>query len=653
MYKLFLKIVWLILFVCFDLLLYAQKNLTAIDSLVIRANKLYDKDAAAAIKLMQRTEYLAILNKDNRVAAISQNTLAEFYWEKRSLDTARIYIKNALEYSQKADIDSLQGDSRVIAGLIERDRGLIQNSIENFISAIPFYKRTGKQIKLANAYFNIAAAENDLSRFNLAIRYNLMAINLFKSDEDISYGFNSIATCFSSLHDYKKSIFYHEKALQLREKIKDKVLTAQSLSNLGYSFYEDDQPDSALFYLRRSLEIRRHDKDSSRMVMTLQNIGAALAKKNDLTDEKRFLDRSLNIAAAYHMDEEYAKGSLDMAKLYLKQQQYNKALNAARITETSAKKTESHDVLMDTYSVEYEIFKRMGNYRQALFYDDNRDKIKDSLFTVAKDKTISELEIQYQTRQKEKDIAALNLQNGLQRKIVGQQKLSIIWLALAALLLSLLLIIAYRSFKSKQAANLRIQTLMKDLHHRVKNNLQILSGLFMMQINNLSDENTKNALRENEARLASMNLIHNKLYLDNTTTQIEMEEYLTKLLEHVKDSFGANREKDISLRVDVEPLMLEADKAVAIGLLINELATNAFKYAFGDDDGEIYLGLKKEGKSKLKLILSDNGKGIKKNDKEKAPSFGLKLVNLMARQLNATLIIKHDNGVSYQMEINI
>jgi two-component sensor histidine kinase len=188
------------------------------------------------------------------------------------------------------------------------------------------------------------------------------------------------------------------------------------------------------------------------------------------------------------------------------------------------------------------------------------------------------------------------------------------------------------------------------LHHRVKNNLQVLSGLFTMQMESLDDENIRNTLRENESRLASMNLIHNKLYLDHTITQIEMEEYLTKLLQHIKSSFGGD---NITLKVDAEPIMLEADKAVAIGLIVNELTTNAFKYAFNDSAGEIYLGLKKEEKSKLLLVLSDNGKGLSKTDMKKGLSFGLKLVNLMVRQLGAVMNIDNNNGIAYKFEINI
>ncbi|SDD78088.1 Two-component sensor histidine kinase, contains HisKA and HATPase domains [Mucilaginibacter pineti] len=308
---------------------------------------------------------------------------------------------------------------------------------------------------------------------------------------------------------------------------------------------------------------------------------------------------------------------------------------------------------MNAYAVKFSIFTQINDYKNALLYDNKKGALKDSLFSIEKSRAISELEIKYQTTQKENNIAALNRQNTLQNKIVKQQKLSIIVLIIAAVLLFMFFVIAYNSFRIKNKANQRIQTLMKDLHHRVKNNLQILSGLFTMQIESLSDEQSKAALRENETRLTSMNLIHHKLYHDHSTTQIEMEEYLTKLLHHVKASFGGDKAKNVELKIEISPLMLEADKAVAIGLIVNELATNAFKYAFDDKPGEIYLGIQKSGKSKILLSLYDNGKGIPHVHKKDEVSFGLKLVNLMTRQLGAQMNVSSGNGTSYKFEINI
>jgi two-component sensor histidine kinase len=132
-----------------------------------------------------------------------------------------------------------------------------------------------------------------------------------------------------------------------------------------------------------------------------------------------------------------------------------------------------------------------------------------------------------------------------------------------------------------------------------------------------------------------------------------MEDYLTKLLYHIKDSFDGGANNDISLKIDAEPFMMEADRAVAVGLIVNELATNAFKYAFNGKTGEIHLSLKRHDKTKLLLNFSDNGKGISNAHKENEPSFGLKLVNLMARQLSSKLVAPNKGSTCYTLEIDI
>ncbi|MGZ3874008.1 MAG: tetratricopeptide repeat-containing sensor histidine kinase [Mucilaginibacter sp.] len=534
--------------------------------------------------------------------------------------------------------------------------GDFKQSIEQYKTAATEYKRTGKLFNLATAYLNIGISERKLSKYSEAVSYFILASAIFenlKENEYLSSTLNSIAVCFNELNDYPKALMYHRKALAIRSKQNDKESIAQSLNNIGFVFKKSKQPDSAIYYLDQALSIYRHEKDSSDMVLTLQNLGSSWKMKGDLDKAERYILRSQRIGTNYGMTEEIARGEADLAEIYIQKKKYKQALSAINVTSSTALRLNLPELLLEAYTITYDIYNKAGNYKNALIYVNKREALKDSLFSVAKNRTIDELEIKYQTSQKEKDIAALNLKNSLGQKIVKQQKLSITVLMIAALLLLLLFVITYNNFRAKNKANQRIQTLMRDLHHRVKNNLQILSGLFSMQIDNLSDENTKNALRENEARLTSMNLIHNKLYLDNTTTKIEMNDYLTKLLNHIKDSFGGNKQREINLRIEVSNIMLEADKAVAIGLIANELTTNAFKYAFNDKGGEIYLALKLIEKSKVLLTLCDNGMGLKENSKDAAPSFGLKLVNLMARQLNATLVIKNNPGVFYQMEINI
>jgi len=626
------------------------------DTLLKKAQAIYSKQPDLAIA-MARNAYRLAKTKNDKVGEVkSLNKIAKFYVQSRTYDTAKLYSGYGLLAAEKYRIDSLQGESWMILGAIDHSISAYNSAIEKYQQAISFYKKDNKSLNLARLYLNIGICHMQLAAYDKSIANCMLAKIFFDKEgdfKDVATTYNTIATCFLDLNNYPKTIEYYKKALIIRLGLKENVPVAQSFNNIGNAFRQYNQPDSAIFYLTKSVSLYQQERDSSLLVLPLQNLGYSWKVKGNFTKAGSYIARSLRIAAKLNMRQELGIGYWHLSQIYLAKKKYEDALKAVNITEKTASDLKTPELLMEAYTVKYNAYLQIGDYKNALLYDNKKNSIKDSIFTVTKDKTINELEIQYQTSIKEKNIATLNLQNKFQGKTLAQQRLSIIALVIGASLLLLLAAIAYNSYRQKKKANIHIQQLMQELHHRVKNNLQILSGLFTMQIENLDDEATKSALRENESRLTSMNLIHNKLYLDHANTKIEMEEYLTKLLQHIKAAFSGAKDNNISLRVDVAPVMIEADKAVAIGLIVNELATNAFKYAFDGQGGEIYLILKESGRSKLLLSLGDTGKGISDVHKENGASFGLKLVNLMARQLGAVMTVQSGGGTQYSFEIGL
>jgi two-component sensor histidine kinase len=625
------------------------------DTLLKKAYKAANPETGIKLAKLALHKANAVNNRPVIIKCLSLES--EYFWDLRKYDSAKIYAQNALTQAENYHLDSLKSDCWLSLGMISYRDDDFKQSIISYQKAAIEYKKAGKLAGLGTAYLNIGISEQQLAQYKEAIRYYILSSQIFeslKNEQYLASTFNAIADCFNELKNYPKTLEYNKKALLLRQKLKDEEGIAQSLNNIGFLFSKLRKADSAIYYLSGSLAITKNDKDSSGLVLTLQNIGSAYKIKNEFKKAEKYSLRAQNIASNYRMLKELAGGNADLAEIYIGQKDYAKALQHVNTAIDTAKKLNFTELLLKAYTIKYTIYKQTGDYKNAVIYGDKKSELNDSLFTITANKAITDAETKYRTTQTIKDRDAYKVQSDLRQKIVSEQMKYIFVLSIAAVLLAVLFVIAYNNFRKKNKANQRIQTLMKDLHHRVKNNLQILSGLFTMQIDNLSDESTKAALRENEARLTSMNLIHNKLYLDNTTTKIEMNDYLTKLLNHIKDSFGGYKQNEINLRIEVSNIMLEADKAVAIGLIANELTTNAFKYAFnGQVQGEIHLALQLVEKSKILLTLGDNGVGLKAENKDKAPSFGLKLVNLMARQLNSTLVVNNNNGVFYQMEISI
>jgi len=607
-------------------------------------------DSETGIKLATHVFKSAELKGDKRMMIKSLNVISGDYFDIKDYANGKKTAKRALEIAEEYKTDSLSGNSWLFLGMAEFGNGNFEESINNYKNAALIYEKYHQPARIAVAYVNIGISVRKLSRYPEAIGFFMKAADIFgrlKNDRNLAVVYSSVAVCFNELNNFEKSLEYNKRALALREKLHDKEAISESMNNIGFIFYKNKGIDSAIYYLTKSLAMIYNDRDSSGLVITLQNLGDSWRIRGNQKRAENYILRSLNIARNYKMSEEFARGSADLAEIHLLQKEYTQALSDINITIDTAHRRKLKELLITAFEIKSRIYYQQGDYKNALLFANKKTALKDSLFTIERDKKINELDVQYQTKQRESNIAALSQQNKLQNRIV-------LILSIAAVFLLISFGVAYINFRKKNEANERIQNLMREMHHRVKNNLQILSGLFSMQINNLSDEKTKAALRENEARLTSMNLIHNKLYLDNTTTKIEMNDYLTKLLNHIKDSFSGYKQSEVDLKIEVNEIMLEADKAVAIGLIANELATNAFKYAFANrPNGEIRLALTLIEKSKVLLTLADNGVGLKETGEEKVPSFGLKLVNLMARQLNSSLVVKSEHGMFYQMEISI
>ncbi|RPI76273.1 MAG: response regulator, partial [Ignavibacteriales bacterium] len=181
------------------------------------------------------------------------------------------------------------------------------------------------------------------------------------------------------------------------------------------------------------------------------------------------------------------------------------------------------------------------------------------------------------------------------------------------------------------------EVLLKEIHHRVKNNLQVISSLLNLQSNSINDPESFEIFRESQNRIKSMALIHEKLYKSKNLLQINLEEYINDLISNVYQSYfgGSNH---LPLKLKVKDIFLSVDTAISIGLIINELISNALKHAFNDNEvpnGEIEVHLNNEVQNIYCLIVKDNGRGIPDNFNYKDPkTLGLRLVNSLVHQLD-------------------
>lgn len=264
-------------------------------------------------------------------------------------------------------------------------------------------------------------------------------------------------------------------------------------------------------------------------------------------------------------------------------------------------------------------------------------------------------------QEKEKQQAlseALGRENQLKAQQLKRDKATIWQLGLAAgllLVMGFAIFWLYRSQKNKnaliqkQAADLEV--LMQEIHHRVKNNLQVVSSLLDLQSHTISDAQASAAVKEGKNRVQSMALIHQNLYSEGNIKGIKVREYIQNLVYTLCGSYNITNDK-VKVTTDIDDLNLDIDTMIPLGLVLNELVSNSFKYAFTEDRPGTLDILLKQHETMLHLSVSDNGIGFPETmDLKTAQSFGIKMIKAFAQKLKAQLHIYNQNGAVVQMQI--
>jgi two-component sensor histidine kinase len=300
---------------------------------------------------------------------------------------------------------------------------------------------------------------------------------------------------------------------------------------------------------------------------------------------------------------------------------------------------------------------------------------KDSLFTAAKVKQIEELKITYETAQKdslinlkEQNIQLLTKEDKLQKSKLQQ---GIILRNISFAVVTLLFIIVgllYNRYRLKQRTNQKLELqqleiakqndslqhlltekdwLLKEIHHRVKNNLQIVMSLLNSQSAYINNEAALTAIHDSQHRVHAMSLIHQKLYSSESVSSIDMSLYIRELVSYLSDSFDTSRR--IRFDLNIEPLQMDVSQAVPLGLILNEAITNSIKYAFPDDRSSlISISLSKTSADRFSLIISDNGIGMP-SDIKKSGSLGLSLMKGLSEDIDGDLSIENRNGTFIEL----
>jgi two-component sensor histidine kinase len=404
-----------------------------------------------------------------------------------------------------------------------------------------------------------------------------------------------------------------------------------------------------------------------------------------------------------------------MAGFYVDTRQFSRARPLLdTLTSPLARPVISYVNLEGSWLLRHRVDSALGNYRQALASLRQYLLIHDSLINVAKNRQLAEMNVQYETGRKNQHIADLEKQTALQARLQQsadrQNRIVRNSLIAGAALLLLLAALLYSRYRTRQRTNRQLQRLLDDkewllreVHHRVKNNLQIIISLLRIQSHQLKDESAISAFEDIGARVNAISLVHKKLYQENQDmASIDLREYTAELVDNLSDGLALQRH--IGFRLDIQPITLDVAQCVPLGLILNEAITNAIKYAFPPDTQagprpdsaeprdndpipcpEISISLREQpapnaprstgpnpaqpagspvtpGSAPLRnsanptatvihLLIADNGVGLPAGiDPNPTGSFGLKLIHSLTRQLEGTITTSNNPGLTIHIQ---
>ncbi len=462
---------------------------------------------------------------------------------------------------------------------------------------------------------------------------------------------------YMELKDYQKA---EEKLLLAIDKALEvpKASVYQFQLHDAVQFYgETNQPTKRLKYLEKYLQGRSPTSFLAqnydffhRSVMTA---GYKLVNQN----KEELLEKDLQL----HKDLNNAYGifftSLHLINEYGKQGKVSKAEKILQETLEWPFEEKNFDWEFRRQREAFRFYERQGNATKAVFHLKKMEAAKDSMNSREAKLNALNLEAEYKSAEQE---AELLKKDRLLKREKEEQNTVLITVVLLGLLLVAsigLLIRRIRNQRMLKEKNDQIQAaledkevLLKEIHHRVKNNLQVISSLLSLQSRQVDDPAIQRALLDSRNRVRSMALIHQDLYQENHLIGVDAQTYVKKLSQNLLTNYKID-EKKISIQTEIDPIKIDVDTIVPIGLIINELVSNSLKYAFVNRDlGIILIKLKTQADSML-LEVSDNGVGLAKNFAvEDSESLGFRLLHSFSQKLEANLEIdSSENGLRIRM----
>lgn len=595
----------------------------------------------------------------------------------------RIAVRYDSAYLLYKVLKDIRGQANALQGkaYIHYRSGKLELATNELLQAIDLQKKYAVG-GLHYAYHLLSHVHALQGNYNIAIQYELDAVREMKKTQDFLWEeklYAALGDYYGEINQSVKSIGWYEEGLKV---IQTKIGSAsfQVNNNEGKNGLHEITRKiirqkilaghkNVLPFLEDILKTHPPNTDFGRHIRDGALADCYFSQKNYRKAEQYYLSAirgETNTGQVAELRKEYA----NISRLYVSTGQYDKAKVYLDKLLAEPNNVIGLALLSEVYKNLYKIDSSSNNYPGALRHFQQYKALNDSILAEKKMRQVEELHLQYQMQKKENDLVLLRKEATLHKNEIERATLTRNIIIIGFISVLVVLAILYTSFRSKQKSNQILQSqqleihsknealenlveekewLLKEVHHRVKNNLATIVSLLNSQAAYLDNEKAILAIRDSQHRVQAMSIIHQKLYGAENVAVIDMARYIHELTDYLKSSFNVRRQ--IRFEIEIEPTVLNVSQAVPVGLILNEAITNAIKHAFPDGStGTIVISAFRDQKGFFELSIKDDGIGfVMPAQRQEAHSLGMSLMHGLSEDIGAICKITGENGTTVSL----
>lgn len=519
---------------------------------------------------------------------------------------------------------------------------------------------------IVELYYYLSTLYNDERKTATAFMYVNKALDLYnkQNNQNGIFKCNYQLAAISTLSGmYQKSNTYLDKCQQLLElkfdqKIENKI-TVHSLYAQNFIYSKDYS--KALYHC---LVVQKDLKKWSSSDIAVTNNLALIKIYTELGAYSKALVyiNKLELFSELTNSDRYQL-SIVKGNYFLASKNYLKALEIGQFNYTKDSLDTDNLKLLAASAAALKDYPKAFEYQKKVLSENEKD------YHTKKNDQVAEYEALFQLKDKDLTIKNQNIQVVKKETEVQRQKSYVVVFFVISVALFIVFILLGYNFQNKRksirllhakneelsrlneiiAASLKEKDiLLKEIHHRVKNNLQLVMSLLNIQAQDSQNISIEDFLEKGQSRIATMSLIHQNLYLSDNFSQIDFQTYLENLVENIKNTFNENK---VAIAIDTHGNTFDLDTAIPLGLIINEIVCNALKHAFPEDmEGQIQIAIQKKESNLFELVIGDNGIGTTAT--KKSNSIGLELVSLLVMQLRGKIEKINQIGTYYSIQFH-